>query len=307
MLLTLRSALRLSASAVRREAWLLALGLVVAGARRIATWPAVWAGVVLLVRGAMGAVLARPGDLAAPLDGALATATSSRFVGLVGGLWLSGALIAGALRVAWISGALSTLGARMAGAPQGAAGFAGGVAQGFARVLPAAVLGVVLELTGALFAATLVLASVLLLGHHGAAGGARVVGLSAATALALVLALLVPLALSTAADALVARAAVVVEGTGATLAAVAGRFRARPGAFLAGAMLFGAAGLAVQLAVQVLGNVATGFAQGAAPLVLLGPQLMIGAAAALLAGVVDLVWMGTVAVLAAGRAPGAPG
>jgi hypothetical protein len=299
---TLGSSLRLAATAFRRESWLAALGLLVTGARRGASWPAIWTGAALLWRAAEGAAAARPGVLVAPLQGALAMLGSGRFLGLVGGLWLAGAMVAGALRVAWIAGAVQTLGASMAGAPRGAAGFAAGVGEGFVRVLPAALLGFVLELTGMLFAWTMVLAAALLLGRAGARGAAAALGLSAFTALALVLALLVPLALGTAADALVARAALVREGAASALAAVARRFASRPATFLLGALLFGALGVALQLAVGMVGSGATGFARGAPSLVLLGPELMVGALAAFLAGILDLLWLGTLAVLTAGEA-----
>jgi hypothetical protein len=299
---TLGSSLRLSAAAFRREAWLAALGLVVTGARRASSWPALWAAVALLTRAAMGAAAAQPLSPFAPVEGALAMVASPRFLGLVGGLWLTGGLLAAALRLAWISGAVPALSAAMAGQPRGAEGFAQGVSEGFVRVLPAALLGFVLELSGALFSAALLLAAVLLLGHQGEPGLAGVVGLAAATALALALALAVPLGLSTAADALVARAALIREGPAAALAAVVRRFLSRPGSFLLGAMLFGALGVAVQLAVQSFGAVSTGFAGAAPALVRLGPELMMGALAAFLAGVLDLLWLGTLAVLSCGEA-----
>jgi hypothetical protein len=298
---TLASSLRLSTAALRREAWLAALGLLVTGARRATGWPALWTAAALLWRAAMGAAAARPTELTAPIDGALAMLGSGRFVGIVGGLWLAGALVSGALRVAWIAGAVPTLGAAMAGEPRGAAGFAPTMGAGFTRVLPAAILGFVLELSGALFAGSLVLASVLLLGHRAQVGFGAAAGLAAITALALVLAMLVPLGLSTAADALVARAALVRERAAASLAAVTERFFTRPGAFLLGALLFGVVGVVAQASVQAVGKLATGFAGGAPSVALLGPQLMVAALAAFVAGVLDLLWLGTVAVLAAGE------
>jgi hypothetical protein len=299
---TFGSSLRLSARAFRREVWLAALGLLVTGARRATGWPAIWTAAVLLWRAAQGEAAARPLVLAAPVEGALAMLASGRFLGIVGGLWLAGALVAGALRVAWVTGAVQTLCASMAGAPRGAAGFAASVGEGFARVLPAALLGFALELSGALFAGTMVLASVLLVAHPGEVAALPAVALAAITALALVLAMIVPLGLSTAADALMARAALVREGPAAALAAVTRRFLARPGAFLLGALLFGLAGVVVQLSVQALGTLATGFAAGAPAAALLGPRLMVGALAALLAGALDLLWLGTLAVLTSGEA-----
>jgi hypothetical protein len=303
---TLGSAIRMAAAAFRREAWLAALGLLVTGARRATSWPAVWAAWGLALRAAVAAYVQHPLQLSAPLEGALAMATSSRFLGLVGGLWLAGAAISGALRVAWASGALPVLGAAMVGEPRGARGFADGVADGFARVLPAAVLGFVLELSGALFALALALAAAVLAGRG--QGWGVVLGLSAAVAVALTLALAVPMALSTAADALVARSALVQEPLADTLAGVTRRFLSRPGGFLLGALLFGGLGVVAQVGLQAAGGLATGFAgpaRAAPGLVVLGPRLMLGALSALVAGVVDLLWLSTLAVMSCGQlAPG---
>jgi hypothetical protein len=297
---TLGSSVRAAFAAFRREAWLAALGLLVTGFRRAASWPAIWAAWGLIVRAAIAAAAQRPLHLSAPLEGALAMATSSRFVGLVGGLWLAGAVTSGALRVAWCSGAVPVLGAAMAGAPRGARGFAGGVADGFVRVLPAAMVGFVLELSGALFALTLALAAALLAGRGETFAAAA--GSSAAVAAALTLALAVPIALSTAADALVARSALLRERLTDTLAGVTRRFLSRPGSFVLGAVLFGLLGIAAQVSLQVVGAAATGFATHAPPLVALGPRLMLGTLSALLAGVVDLLWLGTLVVMSCGVA-----
>jgi len=295
---------RLSLSALRREAWLSALGLLAAGARRAASLPAVAAAGALLLRAALAAALAR-GDPRAALDGAAAMAASPRFLGIVGGLWLAGAVAAGALRAAWIAGALPVLASSMAGAPRGSAGFVDGLPGGFLRVLPAAVLGLLLEASGLLFGAAL-LGGTLLLGPRALSGGAGdAAALAAAGALALTLAVAVPIALFTAADALVVRAALAQEPLASSLAEVTRRIVARPGAFLLGALLFGAAAVAVSLAVQGAGGLATGFAAGAPAAALVGPQIMIGAAAALGAAVVELAWMGTLAALCCARNPAA--
>jgi len=302
---TLGSAIRMASAAFRREAWLAALGLLVTGARRASSWPAIWAAWGLVLRAAVAAAAQRPLQLTAPLEGALAMATSPSFLGIVGGLWLAGAVLSGALRVAWASGALPVLGAAMAGDPRGAHGFADGLAGGFVRVLPAAVLGFVLELSGALFGLTLALAAAVLAGRG--EGLAAALGVSAAVAAALTLALAVPLALSTAADALVARSATLREPLADTVVGVTRRFLARPGAFLLGALVFGLLGVAAQLSIQVAGGVATGFTRGVPAAVAMGPRLMLGALSALVAGVIDLVWLGTLAVMSCGRARSEPG
>lgn len=292
----------LSLAAFRREAWLAALGLLVNGLRRALGWPAVAVAGALLVRGAVAALRTAPLSPLAPFEGALAVATAPRFAGLVGGLWLAGALAAFALRVAWMAGALPVLGAAMAGQRGGSSGFAAGVLLGLPRVLAAALLALVMELSGLFFAATLLLGAALVSGRAAGAGGATAVLLAAAVALALTLALAVPLTLSAAADALVVRAALRREGPAAALAGATRRLLARPGTFVLAALVFGLAALLVGAVVKTAGGLATGFAPDAPALVLLGPQLMLGALAVLGAGAVELLWLGTLAALAGGEA-----
>jgi hypothetical protein len=156
----------------------------------------------------------------------------------------------------------------------------------------------VLELSGALFALALALAAAMLAGRGEGLGAA--LALSAASAASLTLALAVSMALTTAADALVARSAMLRETLSSTLVGVTRRFFSRPGAFLLGALLFGVFGIAVQVGVQIAGGVATGFARDIPALVALGPRLMLAALSALLAGVIDLLWLGTLAVMSCG-------
>jgi hypothetical protein len=294
----LRAAIGLSVKAFRSEAWLAALGLVVAGLRRALGWPALVLAVALVVRGAVSLARHAPGDPGAPIEGAIVALTAPRMIGLVGGLWLAGAVASWALRVAWLSGALPVLGARMAGAPSGTAGFAAGLAGRFHRVLAASVLAAVLELSGTLFAATVFLGAALFgVGWFGGAEGAAL-PFAALTALALTLAVAVSAALSIAADAVVARAAVRGEWPAAALAGASRRFLARPGAFLLAGMTFGLALLAGRLAVSALGSLATGFAASAPPGALVGPELMLGVLAALVAAMVEVLWLGTVTALA---------
>jgi hypothetical protein len=293
---TLAAAVALGFRGLVREPWLVPVGALIAGLRRAALWPA-WAVLwTIAARAALGAWADRPFDPMAPIDGALAAVTAPRTVALVAGLWLAGALLGAALRVAWLAGALPTLGGAMAGVP--GPRFATGVAWGFPRVLAAAALGFAVDLGGALFGWTLALAALRVSLHAAVAGGGT--GLAAAVALALTIAVAVPLALGAFADAGVARAALRREGPGAAFAASAVRFLARPGAFLLAALAFGAAGALAPGAVEVVGRVATGFATEIPPLVLLGPNLMLAAAALAIAAVVDLWWLGTVAALACG-------
>jgi hypothetical protein len=291
---SLFAAAGLGLRALAREPWLLAVGLVVALARRAALWPAWAVAGVLVARAALGALARHPLDPFAPAQGAAALLGAPRFLALVGGLWLAGAALAAALRVAYLAGALPTLGGAMAGAP--GPRFAPGVAYAFPRVLAAAALGLVLDLSGGLFGWTLALGAVAVTARAAGGGGSPL--LAAAVAGALTLAVAVPLALSVVADAAVARAALREEGPGRAFAASGARFLARPGTFLLAALSFGIVGAVAPGAIEAAGGLVTGFAQGSTPLLLLGPNLMMALLAALAAAAVDLAWLGTVAALA---------
>lgn len=293
------AAVGLGLRAVFREPWLLAVGLLVAVARRAAVWPAFAVGWALLLRGALLALSRRPLSPAAPVEGVLAAATAPAVIALVLGLWLAGIALGAVLRIAYLAGALPTLGAAQAGAdgPR----FAAGVAYGLPRVLGAAALGLVLDVSGGLFGGTLALAAARITLSASERGGSPL--LAAAVALALVLALAVPLALSVVADAAVARAAVRGDGPARAYVESGARFLARPGSFLLGALAFGALTTIVPAVVTGAGSLASGFATAVTPVVLLGPQLMIAVLAAAVAAGIDLVWLGTVAALACGEEP----
>jgi hypothetical protein len=282
-----------------REPWLLAVGLVVGFARRAAAWPALAVGGAILVRSVLLALSRRPLSPSGPLEAVLAAMTAPRVVALVAGLWLAGVVFGALLRVAYLAGALPSLGAAQAGAsgPR----FATGIAYGFPRVLATAALSAVVDLSGGLFGGTLALAAFRIT----SSGSERVASplVAAAVALALVLALAVPLALSVVGDAAVARAAISGDGPARAFAESGARFLARPGTFLLGAIAFGLLAAVVPAAVSGAGAVATGFGSAARPLLLLGPELMIAVLAAAAAAGLDLVWLGTVAALACGEEP----
>src|SRR6266542_4143034 len=134
--------------------------------------------------------------------------------------------------------------------------------------------------------------------HAAERGGSPL--LAAAVASALTVAIAVPLALSAVADAGVARAAVRGEGPARAIASSGARFLARPGTFLLAALAFGLAALLGPGLVSGAGRIATGFAYGVSPLVLVGPRLMLATFAATVAAAIDLVWLGTVTALACG-------
>jgi hypothetical protein len=294
---TLFTAVGLGLRALAREPWLVAVGMVVAVTRRIAQWPAWGLAWALLAQAAVLGASRNPLELAAPVEAALAVLSTPRFLALVAGLWLAGSALGAALRVAYLAGALPTLGGAMAGVP--GPRFAAGVAFGFPRVLAAGALGFVLDLSGGVFGWTLAAAALRVSGRAAEQGGTAL--LAGAVALALTLAIAVPVALSAVADAAVARAALCAEGPGTAFAAGGARFLARPGTFLLAALAFGLAGTFAPGAVEASGGLLTGFAQQASPLVVLGPSLMLALVAALVAAGVDLAWLGTIAALACGE------
>ncbi len=295
---SLGAATGLGFRALVREAWLLAVGVLVGMARRAAIWPAWAVAAALVFRSAAEAVAGKPFDAGAPFRGALDALGSSTFVTVVFGLWLTGTATGGALRVAYLAGALPALGGALAGERE-ARRFAGGLAYGFPRVMAAGLLGSALDLSGGLFAWTLVIAAIRITAT--AAGTGSSPFLAAAVAAALTLAVAVPLALSAVADAGVARAAIRCEGPARAFAGAARRFLARPGTFVLAALGFALAGALASSAVEAMGGVVTGFARAGSPLLLAGPDLMVALLAVAVGAAVDLWWLGTVAALSCGE------
>ncbi len=290
---SLPAAIGLGLRALRREPWLLPVGAVVAAARRAAGWPALAVAAIVVARAALGALAERPLEPGAALDAALSALRAPRLLALVAGLWLAGALLAAALRVAWLAGALPTLGGAMAGAGR-APRFAAGVAFGFPAVLATAALAFVAETAAALFSATLALAA-LRVAVQAAGGGAA---LAAAVALAATAAVAVPVAVGAVTDAAVARAAVLLEAPGRAFAAATRRFLARPGTFVLAALAFAVASAAGPAAVEAAGGIATGFAADAPAVLRAGPHLLVAAAALLAAAALDLLWLAAISALA---------
>lgn len=298
----------LALRALRRQGWLVAAGLGVAGLRRLLKAPVLAVTWAMLARAAFLAARAAPLDPLAPVQGVLAALTSPRLLALVAGLWGAAALSGALLGAAFLAGAAPALAGAMSpepapGAPAGTARFAEGIAYGLPRVLATALLGLAAELSGALFAVALGMGALRV--TEAAAGGAGSPWLAAPVALALTLAVAVPLALSTAVDAAVARSAVLGDGPLAAFAAATRRFVSRPGAFLLGAIAFGLAGLVATAAVEAIGGVTLGFAEQAPALLRAGPTLMLSGLVLLAAVAVDLAWLGTVSVLACGEERGA--
>lgn len=293
---SLAAAAGLSGRALARSGWLVAAGFAVALARRALLLPAGVVAWALVGQAVLLAGTRAPFDPIAPLEGALALATSGGFAALVGGLWLAGAVLGAVLRVTFAAGALATLGRDLSGQPHAPPRFAAAIAYHLPRVLGTAALAGAAELAGGGFALALALGAVRISVRAAGAGGSP--WLAAPVALALTLALAVPLVLSVVADAAVARSALRGEGPASAVAAAGARILGRPGTFLLAAMLFGGTGALAASSVQAMGAALTGFAAGVDPTVMMGPELMIAAGAALVGAAVELWWLGTVAVLA---------
>ena len=298
--MTLSFALATGWRAFAAQKWLVAVGLVVAGARRALGLPAVAVAFAIVARAALEGFRTSPFPLAAPWEAVTDAVTSPRFLGLVGGLWLAGALLGGVLRVAYVAGALPALAAGLRGEPAGPRRFAAAAVWSFPRVLGAAALGFVVDLAAGLFATTLALAALHVTVHVAGSGASPL--LAAAVAFALVVAVVVVLAAQILADAAVTRAALAGEGPTAALASAAARVGRRPAAFLLAALLFATIAAAGSVSIQAGGSPVLGLVATAGPVVL-GPQLMLATLSALVAAAVDLWWLGTVAALACADSP----
>jgi len=279
---------------VAGEVWVAVLGIVVALLRGLLSLPGtafVAAVSWLAIRESLSHGGGVPGVLAT-LAQAWAT-PRFRFVAL--GLWLAGALLWGALRVAWVAGAAPILAWRMSGRGPHEPRFSEGAALRFHRVLPTAVAAFALDLAGR---------GMLLAALFGAfAIGARIQGTTGATAAAFVAALGLTSAaflsgsLSTLGDVAVARAAMAGEGPGSALRRGLDSFLRRPAAFLLAILVIGlvtvlAAGSA-QGVLSALGVAAHG---GPRALLVL-PNLLLAALAGLLAAGAELWRLAAVGAL----------
>jgi hypothetical protein len=291
----LARSIRLALPAVGREAWLLPVSMLVSLARSAAVVPGLAVAVFLPIQGALEAARSRPLSPWAPIEGGSAVFTSARYFALVGGLWLAGALLAGALRVLFLAGALPTLGARLAGVDS-ARRFAPGVASGFPRQLGTWILAALVELAAFGYALTVGMAAVLAWG--GILPLRHPIWMAWATASILTVALGGLLVARVLGDAAAARTAILGERPGEAFAGATRRYLARPGAFTLGGVAALLAGIAATMALQPAAGVVAAIAQRVDATIVMGPQLMVAVIAALLAAAVDLAWLATVSVLA---------
>jgi hypothetical protein len=289
-------AMRLGLAGLGRERWLVAAGLLTSLLRRALGLPALLVGLLLLLRGAWQAHQLAPWSGEAPSLGAGFVASQPRVVALVVGLSACAGLLGWLLRVAFLAGALPTLGGAMGAEAGRQPRFAGGMAWGFAHLLPTAALGLALEwtgqliLVGSLFGAWQV--------TQVAAGSGRV-ALAAAVAGMLVLALLATLLTAAVADTALVRTAVRGDGPVEALVQAAGRVLARPAAYLLASLAFTTLSVVATLVVQSVAGVASGLLANAPGVTTLGPSLMLGALALTVAAALELWWLASLTALAA--------
>jgi hypothetical protein len=251
---------------------------------------------------AVEVAVARDGGPGEMLAWTLAVLTAPRVLAIGAGLWLVGWLLWAALRVAWLAGALPILAARMADRP--GPEFPPGLAWRFAPTAGSAVVALALDLGGQILLAATGLGLLALLPRaHGSSSPGAVAAVAAA---AVVAATFLALSLSVLADATVARSAVAGEGPGTAALRALSRLLARPAAFVAAVLGVGVAGLLAVASFQSLGSLATGFVRGAPPILLVVPEAMIAAVAAMLAAGLELWRLSALAVLSLGAGPAFP-
>lgn len=284
--------------------WLAPVGMLVAILCAGLALPARLFGTAVALRGAL-AGLAHDGPTpAAAVAGAVEALLRPRVAALLAGLWAAGLLLSAALRVAYLAGALPTLGHALAGTRPSPPAFATGLAYGTPRLAGTGVLVFLLELVGTGFAATVLLGAFLVSTHAHRAPGPLPAALGVAAAATL--ALLLPFALSTLGDAALARSALSDEPPFQALASAARRFMARPAAFMLTALFAATAGWILAGSARAAGNVLLGMARSAPGWLLLGPQLLTLAMVALLGSLLELWRIASVAAMACHQEPGEP-
>lgn len=293
-------ALRHSLRAVLGESWLASLGMAVTLLRGACAVPASAFLAALSWLSLRGAVASgsTPEEAIALAASILA---SPRVMAIALGLWLSGWLLWGAVRVAWISGSLAALGSPLSGVTDGSPRFAAGVAYRFGRVLGSALLALLLDLAGQAALGSALIGAVIVSSrarelHAPAATGALVAAAVALSAFAAA-------SLSVVGDGAVARAALAGDPPGRAVGRSALAFARRPAAFLAAALgVLVATALAVGSVQSFFGVLAT-FATGAPRFLLAGSQLFLAALLALLAAAAELWRLSAIGVLALGADP----
>jgi hypothetical protein len=292
---TTMQALAMGARATGRSSWLVAPGLLIAFLRTALGWSAPLFALAMVQAGAAARLHQVGFRPAAVLAGGIEALIAPRSLVVMAGLWTVSVLLSAALRIAWMAGALPTLGDDLSDAPPSSSTFAQGIAFGFSPMLGTALLGFAIEITAQLYAASVYLGMLL----SALRGGGGYPAVSAAFgAVALTSALAAPVVASLVADAALARNAIAGDRPTAAVAEGARRVVLRPGAFLLSIFVLGVAGAVVLGTASTLETAVLGVASGAPPLLALGPRLMATTLAAAVATLLELWRLGTIAALA---------
>jgi len=297
---TVGQALGAGLRAASGEAWVAGLGMAVALARGLLALPAMAFIAALSWLTVVGAV-SRGGGLDEIALSLASIGGSTRARSILVGLWLAGLLLWGALRVAWVAGAMPLLAWRLAGRQGQPPTFTSGAAWRFHRVLPVAVAALLLGLGGQSMLLAAVVGAVAIVGPAQVSSSPGVVAF--VTAGALTAALVIATSLSVLGDVAVARAAMAGEGPGRALRRAARSFLARPAAFLVAVLaVWLATTLAVGSVQGFLGALA-GTLRGGPRALLIFPELALAIVAALLASAAEMWRLSALGALALGDQP----
>jgi hypothetical protein len=286
--------------AVAGESWLTALGMGVALVRGALALPAV-AFVLALSSVAARESLRTGGGLERAMGAVLHLWGSPRFRSIAIGLWLAGVLVWGAVRVAWVAGAAPILAWRLAGSGGERPTFSQGAAWRFQRVLPVAVLALLLDIAGR---AMIVLASLGVLAIGARLQGRGLPAAAFVAAVALASSAFLAASLSALGDVAVARAAMAGETAGQALGRGARAFLSRPAACV---VMVLAVWLAAGLAAGSAQGVLTAFAsvvRGGPRMLLFLPEMLFAVLAALVAAGAELWRLSALGALALAPQPG---
>ncbi|HEU4383497.1 MAG TPA: hypothetical protein VFR85_08345 [Anaeromyxobacteraceae bacterium] len=291
---TVSAALGLGWRAAVRHAWLAPVGMVAALSRTLLAAPV--AAFAWYLAGTAAALRLQEAPLPeAALEAAVDALTSPRGAALIIGLWAGGSVLAWAARLAWLAGALPTLGQTLAGRDSSQPLFALGVAYGLPRLLGTAALAWILEMLGSAFSWGVALASLLVTVRARAMAAGP--GAAAVVAAALTFAVAVPLLVAAVGDAALGRAAILGEGPARAVGRAALRVANRPAAFLLAGLAVALFGALAAGSIQGIATAATGFARARAAWLMLGPDMVVAVTAALVAAWVELWRLGVTAVL----------
>jgi hypothetical protein len=297
---TVGQALGAGFRAAAGEAWMAVVGMAVTLTRGLLTAPAMafvgaisWLTVV--------ASLQRGGGVDEAVLSLAHIGSSTRARSILIGLWLSGMLLWGALRVAWVAGAMPLLAWRLAGSRGEQPTFASGAAWRFHRVLPVAAAALLLGLGGQ----AMIVAGVLAVAGIGVpaqgSGSPGVVAFVAAGALSA--AVILATSLSVLGDVAVARAALGGERPLQALAGAVRSFLARPAALLVAVLAVWLASALAAGSVQGFLGAFAGSVRSGPRALLLFPEMALAVFAALVASAAELWRLAAVGVLALGDQP----